>query len=214
MSSHVAITCTLVLAWCAVGLIGLASLAMAHHVGNRYVYTSPGLSRTGPPDGVNIATRAVTSNGMGSSIARLLAQDRPTMLVFLSTISQPSIQFIPELLKFDTETDRCFKLVVLFRGEREEIMNLFQYQDYVYVDLLFENPKLMQDLGVRVLPFALLIDSDGIVISKGLTNHIQHLCLLTNTAEAKLGRRLLPRTAHICEPHAIGVPVSAISRIE
>lgn len=214
MSSHVAITCMLVAAWCVVGLIGLASLAMTHHIGNRYVYTSPGISRSGPQEGRNIATQTVSSNGIHLSIAHFLAQDRPTLLVFLSTLSHPSVQFIPDLLSFADETSECFKIVVLFRGEEEVIRDLFRYRDYLYIDLLSENPKLTKALGIRALPYAILVDSDGNVISKGLTNHMLHLCLLANTAETKIGRRLLPRTTQICQPHGAGIPVSAISQFE
>jgi hypothetical protein len=106
MSDETLISATLVLGWLVVVAMGTAELALAAQVGREYVFSAPGISRTGPRLGQRVTSLRFAHAGGRSSLRRFIAKNRETVLVFMDGIGKdvdsPHVKdvLIPDLLKF------------------------------------------------------------------------------------------------------------------
>lgn len=205
MNSSLLITFLLGLAGVVVIWMGVAALSLgAVTVGRDYVFTAPGVSRLGPRRGRRIMETPFTYQGLQVPLQRVLTPDRPTLLVFLANLGrdeQVCETLIPSLLQFVRFSEEGIKVVVFCTSASERIAQLVAADSNITVVALTDE-RLTTALGVRVMPYAVLIDAHGKVLEKGLLNHLEHLCLLVvkgghwRTDTGRLGR--LNRT---CESH-------------
>jgi len=205
MNSSLLITVLLGLAGVVVAWIGVATLSLgAITVGRDYVFTAPGVSRLGPRRGRRIMGTPFTYQGLQVPLQRVLAPDRPTLLVFLANLGrdeQVCETLIPGLLQFDRFSEEGIKVVIFCTSASERIAQFVAADSNITVVALTDD-RLTTALGVRVMPYVVVVDAHGKVLEKGLLNHLEHLCLLVvrgghwRTDTGRLGR--LSRT---CESH-------------
>lgn len=201
------VTALLCLTGAAIACIVVASLALGARLGRAYVFTAPGVSRLGPRVGRRIAATKFVYQGTKVPLRRVLSPDHLTLLIFLGGLggdtSQQAVmeRILLALLRFVRLADDNIEVLVFCTAAVGEIDRLLGAASH-FKTITIPNDDMTTTLGIRVMPYALLVDKDGRVLEKGLVNHLEHLCLLV--ARGGLGRSdegALGRFRSRCESH-------------
>jgi len=161
-------------------LIGLALtvVALARQIGVLHERIAPAgalMVRGGPKVGEASPVLDVTDiTGRDYSIGAARADDRSTLLFFLSP-NCPVCKTLLPVLKSSQKSERDWLDILLTSdgdsAEQQAFIEEYKLQDFSYI--------LSSDLGmtyqVGKLPFAVLLDGEGIIRSKGLINSREHL---------------------------------------
>ena len=107
---------------------------------------------------------------------------------------------IPDLLRFSHILGTDMQCVVLCMEPCEVIGARLRAQDDMSVIVLPDN-RLVTKLGIRVTPFAVLVDGQTEVLAKGLANHFKHFCrVVMKGGQARSKGDELQRLVRICQP--------------
>ena len=181
MDAALVTTVSLAIAWVVTFCIVILSLAFgAMRVGHSYVFTAPGVSRLGPRIGQRIPTFRFLHRGQRVSLRQILAPNRPTLLVFLGAFGEQVIvrnTALSGLQRFVQMASNSLHTVVFCSAGTEHVEQALAGVGPVDV-ITLPDDRLSTKLGLRVVPYALLIDTRATVLEKGLVNHLEHLCLL------------------------------------
>jgi methylamine dehydrogenase accessory protein MauD len=175
------------LSWAVILLMGVALLALARQVGVLHMRVAPAgalITAGGPAAGdrpAGIAAR--TLGGDAVTIGGPAPQSKLRLLMFVSAQCPLCKGLIPIAKSFA-------------RGERLDLGFIGDDDPAVQLDLIarhdigaypFVNgPEVGQAFAVSKLPYAVLLDSEGTVLSKGLVNSREHLESLIVAHELRL----------------------------
>ncbi len=179
MNSNIIFSAGIGLAWVVIVLIGVASVALAYGVGHQYVFTASGVSRIGPPIGRQLASLVFAYQGVNLPLSDLLSTEQPTLLVFLDKLAADSRvnQELVPALKALSRAGNIVSIILFCRYPCSSVISGLDDNTNVRIMSLVDD-QLMVKLGVRVAPYAMLINKHRRVVSKGLVNHLVHLCLV------------------------------------
>lgn len=164
--------------WVAVIALGVTVLALARQVGVLYERVAPAgalMISAGPDVGDPAPVLDFeTLGGEPLTIGGTRANGRTTLLFFLSPTCPVCDTLIPVLRSMRKDEGRWLDIVLASDGE------LAEQRAFVERKQLGEFPYVVStQLGVTYqvgkLPYAVLIDEQGVVRAKGLTNNREHL---------------------------------------
>ena len=164
--------------WVAVGVLAVVMLALARQVGVLHERVAPAgalLTRAGPAPGERAPVIDVrTFDGEVLTVGGASGVGRRTLLFFLSPSCPVCKTVLPTVLRVAAGETPAIDVVLASDGRPEEHAALaaeFRAQALPYV--------LSTELGlayqVAKLPYAVLIDADGVVRAKGIVNTREHV---------------------------------------
>lgn len=215
MNGHILITISLGLGWLLAAGMGVAILAMAGHIGNRYVFSAEGVTRIGPRIGQEIGPVKFTHRNGQASLSEVISPKKPTVIVFLNARSRLTTPIVADLFQIAKYTANDFQFVALCRGPCETIEGMVESRSNVQIFALNDSDtNLSTELGLRVAPYGLLVDPHGRLIAKGLANHTQHLCVLLKAAQPHLSEEGKQNVVSRCESDVRATPLIPVSAVE
>lgn len=167
-----------VLLWLAVVALGLLVLALLRQIGVLHERVAPAgalVSRGGPAVGETAPVLEVPDwNARPTRVGGRDADGRRTLLFFVSPACPVCKSLLPAVRSLVAGEGRALRLVFASDGPREE------HEAFVRAEALDrESYILSAPLGlswqVGALPYAALLDAEGIVVAKGLVNTREHL---------------------------------------
>ncbi len=167
-----------VVLWTLVAGLAVTVLALARQVGILHERIAPAgalMVRGGPKVGEQAPIVDVTDiEGRDLSFGNAREDAKSTLLFFLSPTCPVCKTLLP-VLKSSQKTERDWLEIILTSdgdvAAQGAFINEYQLADFTYV--LSTNLGMTYQVGK--LPFAVLIDHDGIIRSKGLVNSREHL---------------------------------------
>lgn len=173
-----ALAVSVAMLWVAVGVLAVVVLALARQVGVLHERVAPAgalLTRAGPAPGDRAPVIEVrTFYGDALTVGGASAAGRRTLLFFLSPSCPVCKTVLPTVLSVAAGESPAIDVVLASDGRPEEHAALageFRGQALPYV--------LSTELGlayqVAKLPYAVLIDADGVVRAKGIVNTREHV---------------------------------------
>ncbi|GMM62120.1 thioredoxin domain-containing protein [Novosphingobium pituita] len=164
------------ISWVVIALMGLALLALARQVGVLHMRVAPAGALTtagGPSVGSNAqAVAAKTLDGASVSVGGT-AHDTPLRLLMFVSASCPLCKALIPMAKSFARDER---VALTFVGDdtpeaQREMIARHGLEAYPFIN----GPEVGQAYAVGKLPYAVLLDDHGVVLSKGLVNSREHL---------------------------------------
>lgn len=165
-----------ILSWLVILGLGLALLALARQVGVLHIRVAPAgaLATTGGPS-VGSSTGAVatrTLDGKPITVGGHAHGVKLRLLLFVSAQCPLCKAMIPTAKSFA----RHERVALTFVGDDDPAaQRALIAQQGIDAYPFVNGPEVGQAFGVSKLPFAVLLDADGVVLSKGLVNSREHL---------------------------------------
>lgn len=100
--------------------------------------------------------------GTARSLDEVLFEERPAVLVFVSTNCAPCLQMLPALSRWQNTLSLRLTVVVVFTGERPEIERLSGEHELSLV-LAADSNQMFELYRLRLTPSAVLVRPDGIL---------------------------------------------------
>jgi methylamine dehydrogenase accessory protein MauD len=168
----IALYVSTVLLWLAVGVLALLVLALARQVGVLHERVAP-LGALMLDQGPKVGERAPIFEvkdlfGRPTRLGGL--RERPLLLLFVSSTCPVCKKILPIALRLAREENLDLALI---GDEREEDLRRLA-QGLAEVQVL-NAPEVGQAYKVGKIPYAVLIDSEGVIRAKGLVNNREHL---------------------------------------
>lgn len=161
-----------VLLWLAVGVLALLVLALARQVGVLHERVAP-LGALMLDQGPKVGERAplFEVRDLFGRPARLGGlRERPLLLLFVSSTCPVCKKILPIALRLAREENLDLALI---GDEREQDLRWLA-QGLAGVQVL-NAPEVGQAYKVGKIPYAVLIDPEGVIRAKGLVNNREHL---------------------------------------
>jgi methylamine dehydrogenase accessory protein MauD len=169
-------TISLWLLWCVVIVLALTVLALARQVGVLHERVAPAgalLSGAGPGVGEpspRLEVHALSGNAV--TVGGSLAAGRALLMLFVSHTCPICKKLIPVAQDF-TKTER---LEVLYVGDGDlQEQNRLIAQFGIDSQRFVNGPEIGLAYRVDKLPYAVLLDDQGMISAKGLVNSREHL---------------------------------------
>ena len=193
-----------VVLWGLVLFQGAVIFVLLRQLGLMYMGTAQGVSRDGLAAGAR-APEFTLPDPAGRPVSLAGFAGRPLLLVFGSTTCAPCRGLIPDLNAFARERAAELQVLYLSRGEAEETRRFIEELDVRVPVAVHPDMALPDQYKARVTPFAFVIDAEGIVRAKGLSNNRNHLEALLRVAndESRRAARRSHNGAHAAQPHEI-----------
>ena len=164
--------------WVIVAVLGVIVFALARQVGVLYERIAPAgalMISQGPEVGDTAPVFTLeTMDGSALSVGGVPSSGKSTLLFFLSPTCPVCNTLLPVLRSIRESEQSWLDVILASDGDRdaqEKFIAEKKLEDFPYV--------LSTDLGmayqVAKLPFAVLIDDQGVLRGKGLTNNREHL---------------------------------------
>jgi methylamine dehydrogenase accessory protein MauD len=168
----IALYVSTVLLWLAVGVLALLVLALARQVGVLHERVAP-LGALMLDQGPKVGERAPIFEvkdlfGRPTRLGGL--RERPLLLLFVSSTCPVCKKILPIALRLAREENLDLALI---GDEREEDLRRLA-QGLAEVQVL-NAPEVGQAYKVGKIPYAVLIDPEGVIRAKGLVNNREHL---------------------------------------
>lgn len=176
--------------WITVLVLTAVVVALVRQVGVLHERVSPAgalVGRGGPNVGTAAPQLAVSDwSGRALTIGGPNADRKSTLLVFVSPscpVCKTMLSILDAVLRSEQEWLRLILASDGARAEHEAFVSTYRLADRVYV--------LSSELGltyqVPKLPYAVLIDADGVVRAKGLVNTREHVESLFEAMRHRVG---------------------------
>ncbi len=173
-------TISLALLWAAVMALGLMLWALSRQVGVLFERVAPMgalVTDAGPPVGGESPSFALT--GIQSEPVQIGgAQPLPTLLFFLAPTCPVCKKLIPVLKALARDEKKQLRVVLASDGDADHLGFVREYRLQAFPYLL--SPELGMSFRVSRLPYAVLLDAQGVVAAKGLVNSREQLDSLLN----------------------------------
>ncbi len=164
--------------WILLAGLALTVVALARQIGVLHERIAPAgalMVSGGPKVGEAAPVLDVTDiSGRDLSIGAVRTDAKSTLVFFLSP-NCPVCKTLLPVLKSSQKSERDWLEIMLASdgdaGEQQAFIEEFKLGDFTYI--LSSNLGLTYQVGK--LPFAVLLDHDGIIRSKGLVNTREHL---------------------------------------
>ena len=176
--------------WCVVIALGLVIAALVRQIGVIHERVAPAGAlavREGARVGQHAPRVAVeTLAGTARDLAAPRADDRATLLFFLSPSCPVCKTLLPALVSLGRLERRRLEVVLASDGERDE-HERFVAHEGLDPDRYVLSDALGLAYGVSKLPFAALVDAGGVLRARGLVNTREHLESLLEAMELGVG---------------------------
>lgn len=164
------------LSWIVIAALAVALIAIARQVGVLHMRVAPAGALTtagGPAVGDKaIAVGATTLDGAPIVIGGATSSVGLRLLMFVSAQCPLCKGLIPVAKSFARDE----RVGLIFIGDDDPTAQHAMVQKYDLTSYPFVNgPEVGQAFEVGKLPYAVLLDGDGVVLSKGLVNSREHL---------------------------------------
>jgi len=163
------------LLWGVVVLLSLTVLALARQIGVLHERVAPaGALINGAGPGVGEQSPRLEVHAIGGNavtVGARLAQGKAMLMLFVSQTCPICKKLIPIALDFA----RSERLDVLFVGdadiaEQQKLITQFGIDEHCFVN----GPEVGMAFRVDKLPYAVLLDDQGVISAKGLVNSREH----------------------------------------
>lgn len=177
-----------VVSWIVIAALGVAVLALARQVGILHMRVAPAGALTtagGPAVGEKaVAIDATTLDGRPAIVGGAQAGTAMRLLMFVSAQCPLCKALVPMAKSFA----RAERVELTFVGDddvaaQREMIALHGLEEYRFIN----GPEVGRAFEVSKLPFAVLLDDKGTVLSKGLVNSREHLESLVVAHEMGIG---------------------------
>lgn len=181
-----AMTVSLVLLWLAVIALGLMLWALSRQVGVLFERVAPmGALVTDAGPAVGTASPSFALTGLQSeAVAIGGAQGKPTLLFFLAPTCPVCKKLIPVLKALVRDEGRGLRIVLASDGERAEHLGFIREQGLEHLPYVLST-ELGMAYRVSRLPYAVLLDAQGLVAAKGLVNSREQFDSLLNAHDMR-----------------------------
>ncbi|MEN9627771.1 MAG: methylamine dehydrogenase accessory protein MauD [Pseudomonadota bacterium] len=176
-----ALTVSVVLLWLAVIALGVMLWALSRQVGVLFERVAPmGALITDAGPAVGDASPSFNLRGIQSEAVQIGGPgERPTLLFFLSPTCPVCKKLIPVLKALVRDERRHLQVVLASDGEAAEHLRFVNEQGLQSMPYVLST-ELGMGYRVSRLPYAVLLDAQGVVASKGLVNSREQLDSLLN----------------------------------
>lgn len=167
-----------VLLWVVVAVLSVTVLALARQVGVLHERVAP-LGAMATQTAVEIGEKApefdvVDLEGRKVHLGGRRADGRGQLLLFVSPICPMCKKLMGAVRSFARSERKVVELVLMGDGEREAHRTMAA--EHGVRDLPFAiSPIVGMRFGIGKLPYAVLIDAEGVVRAKGIVNSREHL---------------------------------------
>jgi len=175
-----ALTISVVLLWLAVMALGLMLWALSRQVGVLFERVAPMgalVTDAGPPVGAASPTFALTGI-QSEAVAIGGAQATPTLVFFLAPTCPVCKKLIPVLKALARDEQKALRVVLASDGDADHLGFVREQKLQALPYVL--SPELGMSFRVSRLPYAVLLDAQGVVAAKGLVNSREQLDSLLN----------------------------------
>ena len=176
-----ALTVSVVLLWLAVLVLGVLLWALSRQVGVLFERVAPMgalVTDAGPPVGAASPSFALT--GLQSEpVAIGGAQPLPTLVFFLAPSCPVCKKLIPVLKALLHDERRHLRIVLASDGEALDHLGFVRQYGLEAMPYVL-SAELGMGFRVSRLPYAVLLDTQGVVAAKGLVNSREQLDSLLN----------------------------------
>jgi methylamine dehydrogenase accessory protein MauD len=176
------------ISWIMILAMGIALLALARQVGVLHMRIAPAGALT-TAGGLAVgeqsaAIAALTLDGATAIVGGPARQSGLRLLMFVSAQCPLCKSMIPTAKSFARDE----RVALTFVGDDEvvaqrDLIRRQGLEDYPFIN----GPEVGQAFGVAKLPFAVLLDAKGTILSKGLVNSREHLESLVVAHEMGIG---------------------------
>jgi methylamine dehydrogenase accessory protein MauD len=175
------LTISVVLLWLAVIALGVMLWALSRQVGVLFERVAPmGALVTDAGPAVGSASPVFALRGIQSEVVDVgAAGERPMLLFFLSPTCPVCKKLIPVLKSLQRDERRQLAVVLASDGEQAEHLRFVREQGLESMPYVLST-ELGMSYRVSRLPYAVLLDAQGVVASKGLVNSREQLDSLLN----------------------------------
>jgi methylamine dehydrogenase accessory protein MauD len=176
-----AMTVSVVLLWLAVIVLGVMLWALSRQVGVLFERVAPmGALVTDAGPAVGDASPSFQLRGIQSEpVAIGGPADKPTLVFFLSPTCPVCKKLIPVLKALVRDEQRALSVVLASDGEKAEHLRFVNDQGLGAMPYVLST-ELGMGYRVSRLPYAVLLDRQGVVSAKGLVNSREQLDSLLN----------------------------------
>jgi methylamine dehydrogenase accessory protein MauD len=165
-----------VISWVVILALAVALLALARQVGVLHMRVAPAGALTtagGPSVGATApAIPSTTIDGAKVTIGGAAPGASLRLLMFVSATCPLCKNLIPMAKSFARDE----RVQLIFIGDDTESVQRDMIEKHGLAGYQFVNgPDVGQSFEVGKLPYAVLLDADGVILSKGLVNSREHL---------------------------------------
>lgn len=176
--------------WCVVVAMGLVIVALVRQVGVLYERVAPAGAlavREGAEVGQAAPQLSVeTLAGKQIEIGAPRVDGRASLIFFLSPICPVCKTLLPALLSLGRHEAKTIEVLLASDGERAEHEQFVEEYGLSALPYIL-SPDLGISFGVSKLPFAALVDHEGVLRARGLVNTREHLESLLEAMELGVG---------------------------
>jgi methylamine dehydrogenase accessory protein MauD len=176
--------------WCVVVAMGLVIVALVRQLGVLYERVAPAGAlavREGAEVGQAAPQLTVeTLAGKQIEIGAPRIDGKASLLFFLSPSCPVCKTLLPALLSLSRHEAKTIDVLLASDGERAEHEAFVEEFDLAALPYLL-SPDLGISFGVSKLPFAALVDHEGVLRARGLVNTREHLESLLEAMELGVG---------------------------
>jgi methylamine dehydrogenase accessory protein MauD len=181
-----ALTVSVILLWLAVLVLGLLLWALSRQVGVLFERVAPmGALVTDAGPAVGAASPSFELTGLQSEpVAIGGVQALPTLVFFLAPTCPVCKKLIPVLKSLQRDERRRLQLVLASDGEALDHLGFVRQYGLEAMPYVLST-ELGMSFRVSRLPYAVLLDTQGVVAAKGLVNSREQLDSLLNAHEMR-----------------------------
>lgn len=176
--------------WCVLVAMGLVIVALVRQVGVLYERVAPAGAlavREGAEVGQAAPQLTVeTLAGKQIEIGAPRVDGRASLIFFLSPICPVCKTLLPALLSLGRHEAKTIEVLLASDGERAEHEQFVEEYGLSALPYIL-SPDLGISFGVSKLPFAALVDHEGVLRARGLVNTREHLESLLEAMELGVG---------------------------
>jgi methylamine dehydrogenase accessory protein MauD len=162
------------LLWLAVAVLSLAVVALARQIGVLHERIAP-MGALKVDAGITVGKPApimTLTSLAGAPVVLGGLRPRQQLLLFVAPRCPVCKKIIPLALSFVQRED--LELVFIGDGLRNDLQHLVERQQLQQFPFI-NSPELGMRMGVGKLPYAVLLDREGVVAGAGLVNSREHL---------------------------------------
>ncbi len=174
--------------WILVFLEAAAILALARQVGLLHLHIRPAgalMANSGPELGERAPQIAAHDlNNNGQPVALGVFAGKSTLLVFISPGCSSCDELMPGVMALQQHEQKTTDIILVSDITNERVNQEFIERNRLQRIKYIISPETTEEYRIGGSPYAVLVSPNGIVITKGLVNHLDHLESLLNAKDS------------------------------